>query len=93
MMLYRNTEAKICQLDRDTDFFDIFAGDIFAQYVFIIWLDYVLWTSIDLIKENGIMLKQKKPRDRRYPAETKINAEYAYDRALLANIPTQTESH
>ena len=42
--------------DGDTDFFDIFSGILqgatLAPYLFILCLDYVLWISIDLIK-NG----------------------------------------
>ena len=43
--------------DGDTDFFDIVSGilqgDTLAPYIFIFYLDYVLRTSIDLIKENS----------------------------------------
>ena len=41
----------------ETDFFDIVAGVLegvtLAPYLFIIYLDYLLWTSIDLMKEKG----------------------------------------
>ena len=47
-----------------TDFFDIFAGifqwDTLAPYLFIIWLDYVHWKSIDLMRENSFTVKKKK---------------------------------
>ena len=50
--------------DGDTDFFDIVAdvlqGDTLAPYLFIICLYYILWTSIDLMKENGFKLKNDK---------------------------------
>ena len=63
-MLYRNTKDKISSPDGDSDFFDIVAlvlqRDTLAPYLFIICLDYVLQTSIDLIKENGSMLKKGK---------------------------------
>ena len=43
-----------------TDYFDIVAGalqgDTLAPYLFIIYRDYVLRTSIDLKKENGFKL-------------------------------------
>ena len=56
MMLYKNSKVKICSPDGDTDVFDIIAGVLqgytLAPYWFIICLDYVLWTSIDLMKEN-----------------------------------------
>ena len=53
-------------LDANTDIFDIFAGfwqeDTLAPYFFIICLDYVLRTSINLIKENIFTLKKKKEK-------------------------------
>ena len=63
--------------DGDTDFFDIVAGvlqgDTFALYLFILCLGHVLRTSIDLIKENGFILK--KARSKLYPAKTMINTD------------------
>ena len=57
MLLYRNTKVKVRSPDRDTDYFDILTsvlqGDTLTSYLFIIYLDYVLRTSIDKIKENG----------------------------------------
>ena len=47
-------------------------------------------TSIDLIKENGLTLRNT--RSRRYPAENITDADYADDLVLLANTPAQTES-
>ena len=68
MMLYRNT--KVRSPDGNTDFFDIVAGvlqeDTLAPYLFISCLVYVLITSIDKMKENGVKLT--KERNRRYPA-------------------------
>ena len=94
MMLYRNMKVKVCSPDGDTDYFDIVAGvlqgDTLAPYLFIISQDYVLRTSIDWMKENCFQLT--KERSRRYPAQTIMDAEYAYDIALLANTPTQAES-
>ena len=52
-----------CSLDGVTDFSDIVSivlqEDNLTSYMFIICLDYVLRTSIDLIKENGSTLKKK----------------------------------
>ena len=94
MMLCKNTKVKVCSLDGDTDYFDIVAGVLqgytFATYLFIIWLDYVLQTSIDLMKENGFTLAKR--RGRRYPAQIITDADYADDIALLANTPSRTES-
>ena len=65
-------------------------GDTLAPCFFIICLDYVLRTSIDLIKENDFKLT--KARSRRYPAQTITDADYADDTALLTNTFAQTES-
>ena len=60
LMLYKNSKEKFPSPDGDTDYFDIVAGvqqrDTLAPYLFIICLDYVLRTSIDLMKENGLTL-------------------------------------
>ena len=54
---------------------------VLAPYIFIPCLDYVLRTSIDLIKEKA--LAQKKASSRRYPAENITDAEYADDGAFI----------
>ena len=94
MILYKNTKAMVCSSDWDTDYFDIVAGvlqrDTLAPYLFIICLDYVLITSIDLMKETGFMLA--KERSRRYPAQIITDIDYTDDIALLAKTPTQAES-
>ena len=63
-------KVKICLSDGDIDCFDIVSsmlqGDTLTSCLFIICLDYVLRTSIDLMKENGFKLA--KERSRRYPA-------------------------
>ena len=60
IMLYKNTKVKVRSPDGDTDFFDIVTGvlqgDTLASYLFIICLDYILQTLIDLMKENGFTL-------------------------------------
>ena len=70
MMLYKNTKVKVRSPDGDTEYFDIVAGvlqgDKLAPLLFIIYLDYVLRTSLDLRKENGFKLA--KERSRRYNA-------------------------
>ena len=65
-------------------------GDTLAPCLFIIYLDYLLRTSIDLMKENGFTLA--KARSWRYPVQTTTDANYADDIALLADIPTQVKS-
>ena len=90
MILYRNTKVKVRSPDGDTEYFNIVAGvlqgDTLAPYLFIICLDYVLRTSIDKIRENGLELMKK--RSRRYPAKTITNAGYA----ILTNTPDQAET-
>ena len=72
MILYKNTKVKVRSQDGDTDNFDIVSGvlqgDTLAPYLFIICLDYVPRTSIDLMKENGFKLA--KERSRIYSSQT-----------------------
>ena len=90
----RYCKVKVQSPDGDTEYFNIVAGvlqgDTLATYLFIICLDYVLRTSIDKIKENGIELTKK--RSRRYPAKAITDADYADDIAILANTPDQAET-
>ena len=83
-------KAKIRSQDGDTDYFDIVAcvlqGDTLSPCLFIIGLDYVLKTCIDIMKDNGFKLA--KERSRRYPAQTITDAD---DIALLVNTPAQAE--
>ena len=94
MRLYKNIKVKVRSPGRSTDFFDIIEGvlqgDTLAQYSFIIYLDYVLRMSIDLMKENGLILA--KARSRRYPTRTITDADSPDDIVLLANTPAQPES-
>ena len=87
MMLYKNTRAKVCSQDGDTDFFDILAeihqGDMLAPFIFIICLDYVQRTSVDKIKH--LVLTLTKARSRRHPAVTITDPDYANDLALMAD--------
>ena len=67
MMLHQNTKVRVCSLDGDIDYFDIVVGvlqgDTLASYLFIICLDYMLRTPIDLMKENGFKLAKKTIRN------------------------------
>ena len=89
MMLFRNTNVKDRSPDGDTDYFDIVAGvlqgDTLAPYLFIVFLDYMLRTSMVKIKENGFKLI--KERSRMYSGKTITDADYADDIVLLANAP------
>ena len=94
MILYRNTKVKVRSPDGDTDYFDIVTdvlqGETFAPYLIIICLDYVLRTSINWMKEN--CFKITKERNRRYPAQTITDSDYADDMVLLANTTDQGET-
>ena len=94
IMHYKNTTLKVRSPNGDIDFFDIVAGvlqgETLTPYQFIICRDYVFQTSIDLMKENGYTLE--KAKSKRYPARSITGADYADDKALLANKPTQAES-
>ena len=94
MILYRNTKVKVRSPDGDTDYFDIVAGVLqrgtLPPYLFIIFLDYVLRTSIDKIRENIFELTKK--RSRRYPAKTITDTDYVDAIAILANVPAQAET-
>ena len=94
IVLYRSMKVKVRLPDRDMDFFDIVVGVLFGDKLepdlFLICLDYVVRTPIDLTKETGFILKTI--RSRRYPAETITQAYYTDDLALLANAPAQDES-
>ena len=85
-MLYKNTKVKVRLPCGDTDFYDIVTGvlqrDSLAPYLLIICLDYVLRTSIDIMKNNGFKLA--KEGSRRYPAQTITATDYADD---MANTP------
>ena len=65
---YKITKVKVRSTDWNTEFFDFLAGVLqanpFAPYLFIIFQDYLLRTSIDSMKENGLTLE--KARNRRY---------------------------
>ena len=89
----KNTKVKVRSPDGDTDYFDILAGvlqkDTLAPYLFIICQDYVLWTSVDKMKERFQAGKGKKQK---IPAHTITDADYADDIALLANTLAQAET-
>ena len=64
----RNTKAIVRSPVNDTDFFDIVSGiwqgDTLALYVFIIRIDFLLRTSIDLIfKKKGFLIIKKRQEE------------------------------
>ena len=76
MKPYKYTKVKARSLDGDTDYFDIVAGvlqgDTLVPYLLIICLDYMLRTSIYIIKYNTFKLVNE--RSRRCPAQTITDA-------------------
>ena len=94
MIIYKNTKVKVCSPDGDTDYFDIVAGvlkgDTLVPYHFIICLDYVLKTSMNLMKENSFLLAME--GSRRYPTQIIMDTDYTNDIALIANSPAQAKS-
>ena len=78
----------------ETDYFDIVAGvlqrDTLAPYFFIIYLDYMLKISVDIMKDNG--LNRAKERCSRYPAQTFTDKLYANGIALLGYTPAQAKT-
>ena len=93
IMLYKNIKVKVHSLYGDTDYFNIIAGvlqgDTLALHLFIICLDYVLRTSIDIMKDDSFKLANE---SRRYLAQTIMDVDYADDNALLANTPGQAKT-
>ena len=92
-MLHKNTTIKVLSLDADTDFFDVVAGvlqgDTLALYSFIICPDYVLQTSIDIMKEDSFTLKKK--QEANDIQHKLLRTETMQKTVLLANTPTQAE--
>ena len=52
-MLYKNMKTIVCSPNDDTNFFDIVTGvlegDTLESFLLIIYLDDILWMSIDLM--------------------------------------------
>ena len=91
IMQYKNTKVKVRSTHRDINIVaGVLQGDTLSLYLFIIYLECVLRTSIDLRKENSFKLANE--RSRRYPAKIITDAEYADYIALMANAPAQAES-
>ena len=62
-MLNKNIKVKVRSPIGDTVMVaGVLQGDTLALYLFIIYLDYVLRTSIDLMKENGFTLAKANSR-------------------------------
>ena len=90
---YNDTKSMVCSSHGEMDYFDIVAtvlqGDTLESNIFLICIDYIPRTSIDLIK-NGFILK--KTRSRWYPTEIMIDADYADDLVHLTITHAQVKS-
>ena len=69
---------------------DVQHGDTLAKYQLIICLNYVLRTSLDLMKVN--VFKLAKERSEKYSTQSITDGNYADDTALKANTPAQDQS-
>ena len=67
MILYKNTKPTVHSPDGDIDYFDIVTGvlqgETLAPFLFIICLNYILQTSINLLKENYCTKKRQEPNN------------------------------
>ena len=91
MMLYRNTKDRSLDGDRLLRHCSrCTTKRHIAPYLWTICLDYVLRTSIDKMKENG--LKLTKEWSRRCPSKTITDAVTTDDIALPANASAQAET-
>ena len=67
MMLYKNTKEMVRSFDGGSDFFHedagVFQVETLVLNSFILFLKYVVRTSIDLIKENTVTLKKQEADD------------------------------
>ena len=67
MLFNKNTKAIVRWPDGNTDILDIVTGVLqrytLAPFAFIIYLNYVERTSIDLIRENGLTIKKIQTTD------------------------------
>ena len=82
MMLYRNTKAKLHSPD------GVLQGDTLAPYLLTLCRDYVLQTSINLIKTTVSYFKKVEADDITLNLWQTHYADYL---GHLANIPTQAE--
>ena len=63
MILYKDMKAMVHTNDDDTNFYNIVIRDLqwdtLAPFLFIIYTDYILWISVDLMKKNSSKLKKQ----------------------------------
>ena len=63
LILCKNMKAMVQSPNSDTDSFKNVNGILQEDtYMFIVFLDYILWMSPDLMKENGLRLKKTRSR-------------------------------
>ena len=64
----------------------------YISAIFVYNVTKIHTLNIDRSNKRKYLYTKKKARSRWYPSETKADADYTYDLALLANIPAQAES-
>ena len=72
------------------DYATVMQGDTLAPYLFIICRDYILQTSIDIMKENVFSLENRQEVGN--TLHKLLDADYADDITLPAFKPTQAKS-
>ena len=87
MKAYKNTKSIVTTDDGDTDFINIsggvLQGDTLALFLFIICLDYVLKKGLD--RNNDLEFTLIERRNKRYPAITITDVDYADDLAIVTD--------
>ena len=85
--LYTNTQATLLTPDGETEPFGIlggiFQGDILAPFLFINVIDYMMRSSVDSMKESGLLYQPRKSSH--HPALYITDAEFADDITLLSD--------
>ena len=94
-MLYKDTKEMVDSPDGHTNISEkdttVLQGDTLASYLFILFLDNVLRTSLGLLKENCFTSHLEK-RSRGYPTKTMRNTDYVDEQALLTNKLARAQS-
>ena len=93
-LLYTGTKAKVVTSDGQTDLFDILAGvlqgDTLAPYLFVIVIDCCMNEAIG-DDEAALGLTLVPAKSRRVKPVSIVDAEFAYDIALLSNDIRQAD--
>ena len=92
--MYTNTQAIVLTPDSETEPFEILAGilqgDRLAPFLLIIVIDHIMQTSVDSMKEGGLLYQPRKSSRR--PALYITDADFADDIALLSDNLTDAQA-